>query len=363
MMTDKLEDMEFNINGREIMADTLEFDADYMRDGLSSYFDEYNKYIYAEISFTLSCRYSPINGYSSTGSAYIKKLLTEDTNSVLDGNFNCFSEDNTDGLAVYNAVMNNISEIMSENTVGISLLDLDFDGTPELIVSDFVERRTDNSNIIDAKIYSLKSGKAEYIDTLYNADKSYSNQNIIGLKALANGSQAWYTVSRINRNDGKEYFVPTQYLFTLENNKLEFTEVFSLGYDQLYKDDNEVYSGEVAKIYFMGDEIVPEISVDNSQSENLATIYSYDGTEAIGGLWVLGYQLMEKYAEDITNSTYTLSSDWLASKDETNRAYGFRLIPMTETMLKNSISRMIKSFYSGENESALKQYNYVFFPK
>lgn len=259
--------------------------------------------------------------------------------------------------------MNNISEIMSENTVGISLLDLDFDGTPELIVSDFVERRTDNSNIIDAKIYSLKSGKAEYIDTLYNADKSYSNQNIIGLKALANGSQAWYTVSRINRNDEKEYFVPTQYLFTLENNKLEFTEVFSFEYEQIYKNDNEVYSGEVAKIYFMGEEIVPEISVDNNQYGNQATIYSYDGTEAVGGLWVLGYRLMEKYAQDITNSTYTLSSDWLASKDETNRAYGFRIIPMTEAMLKNNLSRMIKSFYSGENESALKQYNYVFFPK
>ncbi len=124
-----------------------------------------------------------------------------------------------------------------------------------------------------------------------------------------------------------------------------------------------MYSGEVAKIYFMGEEIFPEISVDNNQSENPATIYSYNGTEALGGLWVLGYKLMEKYAEDMTNSTYTLSSDWLVSKDETNRAYGFRFIPMTETMLKNNISRMIKSFYSGENESALEQYNYVFFPK
>lgn len=363
MMTDKLEDMEFSINGREIMADTLEFEADYKRDGLSSYFDKYYKYIYAEICFTISCKYSPINGYSSTGRAYIKKLLTTDTNSVLDGKFNSFHEDNTDSLTVYNAVMDDISEIMSDNTIGMSLLDLNFDGTPELIVSDFVERRKDNSNIINAKIYSLKSGKAEYIDTLYNTDKSYSNGNILGLKTLGDGSKAWYTVSRINRNDGNEYFVPTQYLFTLENNKLEFTEVFSLGYDQIYKDDNEVYSGEVAKIYFMGEEIFPEISVDNNQSENPATIYSYNGTEAMGGLWVLGYKLMEKYAEDMTNSTYTLSSDWLVSKDETNRAFGFRLIPMTETMLKNSISRMIKSFYSGENESALKQYNYVFFPK
>ena len=61
-------------------------------------------------------------------------------------------------------LLDNIDMFIAEDVVGVNLIDLDFDGTPELLVSKQVlpENADPDSRVIeqcDVAVYSIKSGK------------------------------------------------------------------------------------------------------------------------------------------------------------------------------------------------------------
>lgn len=360
------DDLTFDINGTKIQADTMALTA-YGKYVKTDYEPEESKYVYAKVSFDYIDPAFAINSEAeSTASIDEIKLITEDTDKVLSEPYSIIQKQNSDPemSKTYNAIMDNIDEFYNENTVGINLLDLDFDGTPELIVSDITVIDDAWDSKIDSKIYSLKDGKLQYIDTLYNKARNiYDNGNILGLKTLEDGSKAWFTISRTNRSDGKEYAYSTEYLFTLTNNKLKFTEVFSYGYDSL-EETNGVYSGKVNKIYFMGKEIVPEIEYkqDDYFGDEPVPVYTYDGMTSWFGLWELGGWLKAKYCNDMENSTYDLNSYWLSNLDKAMVEYPFELkfVDMTDRMMSYNIAYLVDAFYLGEYDSTLQKYEYRF---
>ena len=89
--------------------------------------------------------------------------------------------------------------------MGVNLIDLDFDGTPEVLVSrgEKIDDTARWKQFSDVDIYCIKNSGLEYIDTLYNNDSGLLSDhgNVIGLKMLENGDKKWYTMSRFNRSD------------------------------------------------------------------------------------------------------------------------------------------------------------------
>jgi hypothetical protein len=70
-----------------------------------------------------------------------------------------------------------------------------------------------------------KGDELKYIDTLYNYHRIVGNlSNVIAIKNLDDGSKAWFNMSYKNRENNK--IEDTDYLFTLEDEQLIFTEAF-----------------------------------------------------------------------------------------------------------------------------------------
>lgn len=95
----------------------------------------------------INCIYGIKSGYTSTASLNDYKLITKDTEKVLTRLF--LFEDSEDKdpemVRVYNALISNMDILNTDLTLGITLLDLDFDAVPEVLVT----RYSSNSEIED----------------------------------------------------------------------------------------------------------------------------------------------------------------------------------------------------------------------
>ncbi|NYB75123.1 hypothetical protein HZF24_13320 [Sedimentibacter hydroxybenzoicus DSM 7310] len=79
----------------------------------------------------------------------------------------------TEMAQIYDTLMSNMNIINTDSTLGITLLDLDFDETPELLVTRYstdvgVNFGNVDNEVADVDIYRIEDNKLIYIDTLYN---------------------------------------------------------------------------------------------------------------------------------------------------------------------------------------------------
>ncbi|MBQ8827031.1 MAG: hypothetical protein IJ007_08060, partial [Oscillospiraceae bacterium] len=187
-------------------------------------------FVYAKMDLHADCIYSTNNGYISadqykelTGTEYSGKgfgtmrsfeILSEDTYSVLTSDFTP-KETESEAYRMYSLLTENKDTLVKETTSGIILADLDFDGTPE-IISTYTEKDENGSDKNRSDIYSVKNGKAVFIDTITSGDTT--RQMFISCGIDHNNEPAWLYMP-----DDEEVFCRT---FKLDGDKLVFEDIF-----------------------------------------------------------------------------------------------------------------------------------------
>ena len=370
LFTNRPERYKFDINGKEIIADTLALKGVFGNKDLK--LDNEN-YVYAKIEMqNLECSYDTFDGYDNKASVMSVEILSEDIDAIINEPFQITNPDkDPEPTEVYNAILKNLDKLNTEDTYGIELLDMDFDGKPEVLVSTL---NKDDENFynwsVDVDIYRVKDGDLKYIDTINNAHMVvYSSGNRLGLKVLDNGTRAWFSTAKINR-DGKDTGdYQTDYLYTLEGDKLKYTEVFSAVVTG--RTENEGGWTDIEyDYYFMGEKIVPEIALgydphydpdydygdDIEKPEPDYEYYSWNGLTANYGMWELVGFIRARYCDDI-ELVHNLYSDWLC---DSGKSIDMPRYELSDRVISYRIAYMVDGFYYGEYDTTFDDYYYEF---
>lgn len=342
----------FNVNGLNIKADTLKLTVWDVDEAIKEELVKLDSsYVYAQLTFDkLNISYTVKTGYNSTAAINDYKLITNDTDKVLTETFLFEDSGNKDQEmnSVYKTLTSNMEVLNTDKTLGITLLDLDFDTTPEVLVTRFAQNSEmfdiyNENEVADVDIYRIENERLIYIDTLYNYHSIvYELGNVIGLKALEDGSKSWFNMSYKNRDSGK--VSDTDYLFTLEGNKLKVQEVFSRD-----ADGNYYYFGELM-------EIKEEPFYDERFGENMI-MYSWGDFKSAFGVWELIGKIKEDFCKDLQENSYNLYSDWLSRTQPGEESYK---LPLTERMLSYNIALLVDSFYLGSYDANKQYFEYRF---
>ena len=334
----------FDINGTEVMMDS------FMCSGLvSKPFDDVfkerkNEFFYARLELdNIWVKYDFKTGYICQASLRGIEPLSDDVMSVmtspLDDMFDTSEEKPAEMTETYKAVTENFDTVCKDSTLGIILLDFDFDGKAELLVSD-KETIEYEDGITDwytnVSVYRIENGDLKYIDTfpcdLYT--KYY-----LGAKKLPDDTKGWFATY------GNSGFV-----YKLVGDKLETVEVFAEKTTESEPDENgNIYTNY--DYYFMGEKIIPDVVAGNKYFSQ--THYEWNGSYSYSeDMWELFAHIKEDYCSDITECYY-LYSDWLTYNL-------FDRVALTPREVSYNIAYMVDSYYLGNYNPASKTFEYHF---
>lgn len=309
LLSKQKRDLTFTVNGETVVADTISAVVSY---GVRNIAAEIEKqvgvgstdYVYAEFTLDgLTVNYDTAIGYQNYALNIADfKILTDDTAAVIRGDRIFGREtDSEQAESLYSELMSGFDRFYDDEVVGVVLLDMDFDGEPELLVSKKTEGE-ENQNCIDVSVYRLQNGEITLLDTIAGITDSAFGSNgastaVLGLKTLENGEKAWFAMTGEYKTDeNRGGCLDTGKLFTLENGKIHEEELFSLW--------QSLDGGMRIQIYF-GD--TPAEFFDNGGKTMFRTPWG-DEVEESG---MFGYyNLKNTYCGSIEQSVYLLS-DWL----------------------------------------------------
>lgn len=354
--------MTFDINGNEIMLDSFNITcSDSAAKDFPKVFEERGTdFFYAKISFDgFDLYYDFDEGYKCS-TCHVNQItpVTDDIDTMLNKTFamDDFNKD-PEMSETYNVIMDNIDTIYDDYTHGLTLLDMDFDGKPELLVSDVFQREEDINNPVgvNVSVYRIEKEGLKYISTFPSSHRVvYSVYNSLGLKTLSDGTRGWFSTS-YNDED---------FIYQLKGDQLTATQIFCKEKNDEYVDENG-YTITEYDYYFMEELIVPNvIHEDITGIEGPASDTHYEWNEYYsywGNMWELVGKIREGYCSDITE-TYCLYNDWLSPYTNNNASiYTFsKHYALSEREISFNIAYMVDSFYLGEYNPASYSYEYRF---
>ncbi len=267
IMSDLTEDFKFDINGTEVYADTLKFDA-YNTSPDMPVMDT-DKYYYAKVSLKyMDLFYNTESGAKNTCDIYEISLLTEDTDSVISGEFSKYTENSTAPEDILTkGIINLKSEILDGETIAVIPFDMDFDGTCEVAVEKQPpDGRYDMATYVTYDFYDIsEDGSTVKLGSL---DICVDNMYFLE-SAVYDGRKGWLADGRKSEMSDGLYFL------TVQNGALEIKEILAHSWNE---ESEYYYGGE--RIYF--DESVrhfEEKSFGNYSYGGDVTVYSWGGFE------------------------------------------------------------------------------------
>ena len=290
------EKMKFSVNGKEFYADTMRGYAaplTYLDDGVSVSKFQNDDFIYAKIVLKKpSFKYNNIDGAFVSADIMLLEPITDDTDSVISGSFK------TDAYApdVYAAVLAAKDEIITDTTIAVDLIDLDFDGTPE-VVTQYCDDVTEMDGPYSPdrhKVFAYISGKMQYLGDFVTCDNNPLKEVIY----IATGEHGWHYT------DYKDHC-----FMTVKNGKLDIrrlTEHKPVG------EMNEYGYYDNFDYYYLGEKIVIEPYDDfNPLIGNTKTYYKWTSSNS------LGYSVMS----ESTYKVYDMLYENLGNEFKTLRKY------------------------------------------
>ncbi len=352
------EHLTFDINGTEIMMDSFAVTDDDAVDHFSEVFENRGTaHFYAKVTFGgLEVGYDFDSGYSCTANVYRIEPITDDVESTLNKPFTMDDPDKDPAMTeTYNAIINDLDTIYKDSTHGITLLDLDFDGAPELLVSDVFELDTEyyNNVGVNVSVYRIENGGLKYIDSFPSANiVVYDPYNSLGLKTLPDGTKGWFSTSY----DGEDR------IYQLKGDELVATDILTK--EVISETVNEYGHTETEyNYYFMGELIVPTViheDISGQDGELSDTHFEWNGSYSyFGVMWELIGKIREDYCADITE-TYRLYNDWLSPFVNFNNYQMLDHYSLTDRELSYNIAYLVDSYYLGDYSAESSSYEYRF---
>lgn len=354
------EDLTFDINGETLYADSLLVtceNEEIVKQLKSELGEGVNDYVYAQFDITwLHIPYNSASGYRGCD-ASIENLtvLTKDTSSVISGDF-LFGQDergNSDADKLYSLLAENLDTLYTIRTVGVTLLDMDFDGTAEVIVSGGNVNESGGTNFIDSDVYSTANGQLTLLGTIESiAERSYfasrGSSAYLGLKELPDGQKAWLAITdEYLIDEEKGGLLEKWELITLQNGKLSSEDILSV-----FADDNSQFN-----IYIDGKLTKPTAS-GNNDSLTLETPW---GSVSGYGDYDIYMNLKNMYCSDIEQSFFLYNDLFVAmgTEGDLRDVEGTKLMP-SERDVRMELAFLTDAYFDGTYSEKYGGYSYDF---
>ena len=317
------EDLIFSFDGDEVISDSLLLTGT-LTEGVSL---DVTSFAYAQVILdNFRVEYTKTSGYNNTcGITEINVIdtFTDVKEYALSENDEVISGVEKDPVMqeVYSAVMNAKDDIYTEKTQGIVLLDMDFDGKPEVLVTDAGDINPEiyYYDPLYTAVYRVEDGKLKYIDTMtLMRYVVYYDGGVIGETSLPDGTKGWYVTAqeKLQNDDGTDYVNDVDVIVTLDGDKLTEHRVFT----SKPADTPLVVNGAEYTLdwYLFDEKIVPEIIMvkapysEEDAPEDYEAITWGGKTSYFGEMWELIGFLRADWCEKNVGKTYSLYSDWLS---------------------------------------------------
>ena len=329
-------DTEYYFGEHRVSADSLFFTGNAV-EGLAL---DTTDYAYAKVVLTdFDVTYTLSAGYSSTctvSDISIIDTFTDITDyNISDNDAIITSADKDPSMQeVYDAIMTAKDEIFTEDTFGIILLDMDFDGTPEVLST-----RIDKSNNeqgkwkCETRIYRVDIGELRYIGSLYPI---YTNGQmpctVLGLAALQDGTKAWHMTKCIEDPDSKYRDIDEDYLYTLDGYDISEYPLFTETREIIDENDPNSWDNYKHTYFYFGEPMeIEQIELTYTEEELAENWIDYPSTEyrwhdidtVIGEGFLFGLA-REDYCSRNISESFELLGDW-TKYDVSPREFAHRM--------------------------------------
>ncbi len=334
-----------DINGIDVLFDSILFTADEVQGA-----DIGEGYSYVNITLdtlTVSADIDNIgtsvseeikgNNLSHTTKITVNEVLCGDASKMLDETplIEKFSNADNGSAMVYNALAGNADMFMEDDVVGVTLLDFDFNGTPELCVAHwFVDYGMDTIYGSDVDIYTISESGLNYVDTLHTYHQGDCS---VKLKYNDNMEKEWFFHSRYCTDCGEEHKWCSEnpsYQITFDGEGFDYEEIFSWVITE-YKEGSD---GATDYDFFFKGEKINIQENDGVCSWNGLT---YTADKLYTG-WKFGLidVIYDWYLQDVTD-THSFYSDWLADRN----SYEVTKLPVQESFLPYYLAQTVDEYY------------------
>ncbi|MGN1120377.1 MAG: hypothetical protein ACI4Q4_08460, partial [Oscillospiraceae bacterium] len=170
----------FDLDGISINADTLLVNA--KSEVIPS--DKSGVWVYAEVTMDINAVMTS-DSFSATGKVtkynYLAEAETAVNVALLGDNAfeSAFDEKDAAAAQTFRALLSMREDFLADDIVGVNLLDLDFDGAPEILVSRYTPPKDPNDfhqGNVDVDIYIVNKSEPTYVGTLYNSVYQVMNE-------------------------------------------------------------------------------------------------------------------------------------------------------------------------------------------
>ncbi len=278
------------------------------------------------------------NNLSHTSKITVNEVICEDAADMFGEALlvEKFEQADNGSAMVYNVIAANSDMFTEDDIVGVTLLDFDFNGTPELCVAHwFVDYGMDTIYGSDVDIYTISESGLTYVDTLYTYHQGDCS---VSLKCNDNMEKEWFFHSRCCTDCGEEHEWCSEnpsYQITFDGEKFNYKEIFSWVITE-YKEGSD---GATDYDFFFKGEKIDILEKDGTYIWRGIT-YTPGDKSGIGSKFGFIDVIYDWYLQDVTD-THSFYSVWLADRN----SYEVTKIPVREVLLPYYLAQTVDEYY------------------